>query len=278
MAPISRSLRTLVLASALIPGGAILASSSGLAADDPAAVRPVDLELVLAVDISSSVSREEFQLQAQGLATAFRDPAVVQAIAAAGDLGIAVALVQWSDNRRQFLATDWTLVSDAPSADAFAETLAVMPRRVVGGGTAIGGALAFSVKQIESNAFAGLRKVIDVSGDGRTNQGRPDIPLRDMAVARGVTINGLAIRNEDPELDRYYRANVIGGPGAFVVTANDYRSFAEAILAKLVREITGPPVASAPDPGHPSPRRGSPLVLAATSSTTPEGRPIHGAR
>ena len=227
--------------------GAIgLLVAAALVCASPAAARQlVDLELVLAVDISSSVSTEEFELQMGGLADAFRDPLVVAAIRASGDLGIAVSLIQWSDNRRQFLAVGWSLLSDHASAGAFADEIAASPRLVVaGGGTAIGGALKFGAAQIESNGYEGLRRVIDVSGDGRTNQGWPDRPLRDAAIARGITINGLVILNEEPELDSYYHANVIGGAGAFVMTTMDFHSYARAILAKLIREIAGAPIAA----------------------------------
>ena len=208
------------------------------------AQQPVDLELVLAVDISSSVSTDEYNLQMGGLADAFRDPKVSAAIRASGDLGVAVALIQWSENWRQFVSVDWALLHDRASASAFADRIAAAPRLVAGGGTAIGGALKFGTAQIEQNGYFGLRSVIDVSGDGRTNQGWPDWPLRDAAVARGITINGLAILNDQPYLDNYYRANVIGGAGAFVMTTMDFRSYAQAILAKLIREIAGAPVAA----------------------------------
>jgi hypothetical protein len=211
--------------------------------------RPVDLELVLAVDASSSVSAAEFDLQMRGLSEAFRSREVIQAIQASGDLGIAVSLIQWSDNRKQFVAVDWTAVRDSASAERLAGEIERSPRFLIGGGTAIGGALKFAIRQIETNAFAGRRKVIDVSGDGRTNQGSQPADMRDAAVALGITINGLAILNEDPVVDGYYRANVIGGTGAFVMTAKDYESFALAILAKLIKEIAGVPIAARPSPG-----------------------------
>ncbi|MFQ5776011.1 MAG: DUF1194 domain-containing protein [Kiloniellaceae bacterium] len=213
--------------------------------------RPVDLELVLAVDASSSVSTAEFELQIRGLAEAFRSREVIEAIRASGDLGIAVALIQWSDNRKQFLAVDWTAVGDQPSALALAAEIEGTPRFLVGGGTAIGGALRFAMRQFDRNGFAGRRKVIDVSGDGRTNQGSQPSRVRDLAVARGITINGLAILNEDPTVDSYYFAHVIGGTGAFVMTANDYEAYGLAILAKLIKEISGVPVAARqPAPGR----------------------------
>ncbi len=209
---------------------------------------PVDLELVLAVDSSSSVTAEEFDLQMQGIANAFRHSAVVAAIEAAGDLGIAVALVQWSDNRRQFLAIDWMHLTDAESAEAFAEEIDATPRFVIGGGTAIGGAMSFSTRLIERNDYLGRRKVVDISGDGRANQGNQPEEERDKAVAAGFTINGLAILNEDFLVDRYYLYNVIGGTGAFLVTAEDFQDFQEAILRKLIQEISGVPLAAL-DPG-----------------------------
>lgn len=213
--------------------------------------RPVDLELVLAVDASSSVSAGEFQLQMLGLAKAFRDSRVIAAIQAGGNLGIAVALVQWSDNRKQYLAIDWAAVAGARDARGLAKSIEGTPRYLVGGGTAIGGALAFSIRQFDGNGFVGRRKVIDISGDGRTNQGFQPSDMRDRAVRRGITINGLAILNEDPVVDDYYLRHVIGGTGAFVMTANDYQAYREAILAKLIREIAGVPVAARPRPRGP---------------------------
>ena len=206
----------------------------------------VDLELVLAVDASSSVSSEEFDLQMHGLAEAFRDPRVASAIQAGGDLGIAVAMVQWADNRRQFLAVDWTAIRDSAAAEGFADVIDRTPRFVVGGGTAIGGAIQFSVRELQRNSFQGRRQVIDLSGDGRANQGAQPADVRDRAVAAGVTINGLAILNEDPNIDTYYLYHVIGGTGAFVVTATSYEDFAAAMLEKLIREIAGVPVAGLP--------------------------------
>ena len=235
--------RTTLLAAALTVAS-VMAAALTAAAQEPG--RRVDLELVLAVDASSSVSAEEFELQIQGLARAFRDPRVQQAIRASGDLGLAVALVQWSDNRKQFLAVDWTLVTGPDGANAFADQVAEVPRYLIGGGTAIGGALKFAMRLLDGNGFQGRRRVIDISGDGRANQGAHPANLRDKAVALGITINGLAILNEDLAVAEYYRAHVIGGTGAFVMTANDYESYALAILIKLVREIAGAPIAARP--------------------------------
>ncbi len=233
----------------------MLGGQAGLAPDSHAqGRRPVDLELVLAVDTSSSVSPDEFNLQMQGLAAAFREPAVHAAIQAAGDLGIAVAMVQWSDNRKQTLAISWQMVRDPGSALAFAGAIDATPRYLIGGGTAIGGAVNFSAFHLRTNRFEGRRKVIDVSGDGRTNQGSNPARARDDAVAQGITINGLAILNEDALVDRHYLANVIGGTGSFVMQADDYADFARAIVEKLIKEIAGVPIAALPpakSPGGP---------------------------
>ena len=206
----------------------------------------VDLELVLAVDASSSVSAEEFDLQMRGFADAFRHPAVAAAIRATGDLGIAVAMIQWSDNRRQHMAIDWRHFSSADSTEAFAGLIDATPRFLDGGGTAIGGAIEFSARAIERNAYQGVRRVIDISGDGRANQGAQPSKLRDLAVLQGITINGLAILNEDSSVDSYYYSSVIGGTGAFVMTANNYEDFAVAMLEKLIKEIGAVPIAEAP--------------------------------
>lgn len=228
----------------LLVVAATLGSSGALAQDgEPIAV---DLELILAVDTSSSVSPEEFDLQMRGLSEAFRHPAVLAAIRATGQQGIAVALVQWSDARNQFVAVDWTEVRDEESAAAFADLVDGSPRFLVGGGTAIGGALEYAVRQFDRNDYEGRRKVVDLSGDGRTNQGVAPDGVRDAAVDSGIVVNGLAILNEDPYVDRYYRFNVIGGTGAFVMTATDYESFGDAILEKLIKEIAGTPIAELP--------------------------------
>ncbi len=233
---------------------ALLATGLSFAAAQEPGPEPgqvVDLELVLAVDASSSVSAEEFDLQIQGLAQAFRDPRVSRAIQASGDLGLAVSLIQWSGHQKQVLAVDWTRVADAAAAGAFAEEIANTPRFVIGGGTAIGGALKFAIGQFGGNGFRGRRRVIDVSGDGRDNQGGQPATWRDRAVAQGITVNGLAILNEDAAVAEHYRAQVIGGAGAFVLIANDYEAYALAILTKLLREIGGALIAGRRAPEAP---------------------------
>ncbi|WP_421781431.1 DUF1194 domain-containing protein [Kiloniella litopenaei] len=207
----------------------------------------VDLELVLAVDASTSVSAQEFDLQMRGIAQAFRDPSVVQAIAVAGDRGVAVAVIQWANNLLQKVAVDWFLIRDQESAAQFADIVDETPRYIFGGGTSIGGAILYSTRQMEINPFIGARKVIDISGDGRSNQGAPPELVRNQSTTQGIVINGLTINNEDPFIDRYYEKFVIGGTGAFVQTATTYEDFGAAMKEKLIKEIGGVPVAAKPN-------------------------------
>ena len=213
-----------------------------------AAQQQVDLELVLAVDASSSVASWEFDLQMKGIAAAFRDPDVQGAIRAAGDAGIAVSLVQWSGRDRQDQVIDWVLLRGAEDAEAFAGSVDMTDREVPNGSTAIGNALEFSGKLLATNDYAGTRRVIDVSGDGRNNQGTHVFQVRDALIDEGVTINGLAILNEDLGVDHFYLNHVIGGTGAFLITATDFEDFGRAIRQKLIREISGPAIAERPHP------------------------------
>jgi hypothetical protein len=205
----------------------------------------VELELVLAVDTSVSVDVREFALQMLGLADAFRDQSVVAAIRQAGRNGIAVTLVQWSLGLQQRIAVDWSHLHDAASAAAFARAIETSPRHFTGNGTSISSALVFSSKLFDDNGFRGRRRVIDVSGDGRNNSGSSPAGMRDLIVAQGVVINGLAILDGDLALGRYFQANVAGGANSFVITANTFGDYAEAIRRKLLREISVP-VALAP--------------------------------
>ena len=214
----------------------------------PARSEAVDLELVLAVDTSFSVSRQEFTLQVAGLARAFRDPRVLAAIQAVGDQGIAVSLVQWANHTDHSVAIGWTKVRDVESAQRLSDAIARMPRHFVGYGTAISSALRFCTDLFFGNGFESPRRAIDVSGDGSDNRGPIPNGQRDVAVSLGITINGLAILNEEPNLEFYYLEHVIGGTGAFVMTANDYLDFADAIVVKLIREISQGPMVEAPVP------------------------------
>jgi hypothetical protein len=201
----------------------------------------VDLELLLAVDSSGSVNFGEFQLQAVGIASALRDPEVIEAIQAWTPKGVAVSVVHWSGRGQQLVAVDWTRIGDRASVEALATRIEAMGRALIGE-TALGNVLRFAIDHFERGPFHGVRRIVDVSGDGRSNAGDAPEPIRDAATAGGITINGLAILNEDLALDLYYADHVIGGPGAFVMTVQGYRDFARAMRLKLLKEIRGAPL------------------------------------
>jgi hypothetical protein len=198
----------------------------------------VDVQLVLAIDSSTSVNMDEYYLQLEGYAAAFRHDDLLKAIRSGEHKAIAVCLVEWSGESQQTVNFPWRRLSDASELQAFAAELELAPRLIVGGETAIGAAIDYAIDLLDDSGFIGQRRVIDVSGDGANNRGRRANDARDDALLRGIAINGLAILNEEPELDKYYRTNVVGGPGAFVIAARDYHDFADAILRKLLREIT----------------------------------------
>lgn len=239
--------------------------------------RAVDLELALLVDVSASVSDDEFRLQTAGLGAAFKSAAVLEAIRASAPRGLAVSVIQWADQAHQRVAVDWTFVGGEADALWMAARIASMPRLIHGGHTALGSALSFGLQELESNGFAGLRRVIDLSGDGRTNDGRPLRSAREEVIAHGITINGLAILNELPLLDRYFRDHLIGGEGAFYIVAQDYGDFAQAMLQKLLREIRSVPLSEneSPNPfGHA--RSGSPPTPVSASGAINAGKPDSG--
>ena len=197
----------------------------------------LDLLLVLAVDASGSVNRERFELQQHGYATAFRDPRVIGAIGGGPLGGIAVTMTQWTGPTLQADVVPWMAVTDAHSAEAFAAAVDGTRRVLFGGGTSLSGAIDHSMALLSACPFQGTRRVIDISGDGANNRGRPAEVARDTAVAAGSVINGLPIPWIEPDLAEHYRGQVIGGAGAFVVVANDYAAFGTAIVTKLVAEI-----------------------------------------
>ena len=199
----------------------------------------VDLALVLAVDCSFSVDFTEFALQMKGLGEAFRQPEVKRAIALGNLQRIAVSVVQWSDESNQMVVLPWTIIATEEDSDLVGETLARMPRKLAEGGTSISSALLYS-SVLLGKAPRSPRQVIDMSTDGRNNVGVPVQVVRDRIVAQGITINGLTILNEWPTLDIYFLNQVAGGEGHFVIPANDYAAYGQAILRKLLREITGP--------------------------------------
>jgi len=197
----------------------------------------VDVALVLAVDASTSVSREEFGLQLDGIAASLRHPRVIQAIRNGAVGAVAIALVEWSSPHQTWLAIPWTRVTDAASANRLADMISQTPRLFADGGTAIGAAVRFSARQFQQLPFPAGRRVIDISGDG-SNTHLPDVAAeRDAAVAAGITINGLPILSREEGIEEYYRNRVIGGSNAFTEVAVDYESFPSAMLRKLLREI-----------------------------------------
>lgn len=197
----------------------------------------VALVLVLAVDASGSVSNDRFELQKQGYAAAFRNRHVLNSIRSLTKQSIAVTMMQWTGPELHVQTVDWTLVKDEVSVNALADAIEATKRQLFGGGTSISGAIDYAATLFPISPFAAPRRVIDVSGDGSNNRGRPAALARDAAVAAGIGINGLPILALEPDLDRYYYDSVIGGPGAFVVAARNYETFADAILKKLIIEI-----------------------------------------
>jgi hypothetical protein len=196
-----------------------------------------DLLLVLAVDASGSVSQARFDLQKHGYADAFRHPRVLNAIRGGTTGSIAVTMVQWTGPTLQVHAVPWSLISDERSANAFADAIEAAPRQLFSGGTSISGAIDHAMRLLPTAPYRGLKRVIDISGDGSNNRGRNVTEARDDAVRAGVIINGLPILSLEPNLDRYYFENVIGGPGSFMVPAETYEAFGTAVLRKLILEI-----------------------------------------
>lgn len=211
-------------------------------------IEAVDLILLLAIDCSYSVSPTEYNLQTQGLALALLDQEIVEAALAGPNGKIALAVMQWSSENSQILSIPWTVIDRPQAAVQFSAQLSTMARQTADGATALGDALSKAGAYVQSAPFDAFRRVIDVSGDGRKNTGSVVPPVRDALVERGITINALAILNEDAELDQYYAQEVIGGIGSFVVIANDYQGYGKAIRKKLLREIRFVPVSEV-EPG-----------------------------
>lgn len=223
-------LAALVLA-ALLPAGS---SAEG--------EREVDLNLVLAVDCSWSVDAGEYLLQMQGLADALRSPDVLTAIQSGRRGRIAITVLQWSASAMQQVSVPWTVVEDAASASSLARAVATAPRLITEGATSVSSAIDAAVVMHLTAPQSAERRVIDVSGDGTNNNGSMPDGSRDRAVASGIAINALAILTEISYLDTYFRHHVIGGPDAFVLKADDFGAYHDAIKRKLIREITMPTV------------------------------------
>ncbi len=226
----------------------------------PAAAQiEVDVELALMVDVSRSMTARELEIQRRGYAEALASPDVVEAIGR-GMLGqVAVSYVEWAGAGSQRTIVDWRLLATRDDARAFADALTLRFDPGLSR-TSISSALDHAVRSIETNNYQGLRRVIDMSGDGPNNQGREVARARDAALGAGLVINGLPLMTREglggqwdlADLDLYYRDCVIGGPGAFVIPVTDWAQFAEAVRRKLVLELAGEaPVAVVPVQGHP---------------------------
>ena len=213
------------------------------------AAEPVDLLLVLAVDVSRSIDAGKFQLQREGYAAALSNPRVMEAIQSGRNGRIGVIFVEWSGVGNQKVVIDWTLIGDAEAAKGFGDRLLEAPRSFADR-TSISGGIEFAMAQLALAPYQSTRRTIDVSGDGTNNSGRDVTILRDEAVSKGITINGLPILSENPMswnpdhtnppggLENYYRNNVIGGPGAFVMVAKNFNTFGEAIINKMIAEVS----------------------------------------
>jgi len=221
---------------------AILVPAAARAAED------VDLLLVLAVDVSRSIDATKFQLQREGYAAAVADPHVLDAIRTGRTGRIGLTFVEWSGVGAQKVVIDWTTIGDADSAKGFGDRLLEAPRSFADR-TSISGAIEFAMGQLDKAPYEAARRTIDVSGDGTNNAGRDVAMLRDEAVAKGITINGLVILSDNPMswnpdhtnppggLANYYRNNVVGGPSAFVMVAENFNSFGQAIVKKMIAEV-----------------------------------------
>jgi hypothetical protein len=228
-----------------------LAALPGLAASAADRLLEVDAAVVLAADVSRSINEDEFALERRGYAEAIESPTLLDAISTGPHGAIELAYLEWAGEGEQKIVVDWAVIRNAADAHAFAVALAGAPRSFVGR-TAIGSAINVSSALFSESQFVPDRRVIDVSGDGTSNQGSQVTAARDAAVGAGVVINGLTILNRraaatggylalhtNPPggLAQYYRDNVIGGPGAFVESIDDFKSFGDAMLRKLVNEI-----------------------------------------
>jgi hypothetical protein len=235
-------MRTIRILLASLVAAPILVPAAGRAAED------VDLLLVLAVDVSRSIDATKFQLQREGYAAAVADPHVLEAIHSGRTGRIGLTFVEWSGVGAQKVVIDWATIGDTDSAKGFGDRLLEAPRSFADR-TSISGAIEFAMGQLDKAPYEAARRTIDVSGDGTNNAGRDVAMLRDEAVAKGITINGLVILSDNPMswnpdhtnppggLANYYRNNVVGGPSAFVMVAENFNSFGQAIVKKMIAEV-----------------------------------------
>jgi hypothetical protein len=237
--------------SAFLRRGLMIAALSAIGGAPPGsalAAEQVDVELVLAVDVSLSMSPDELEIQRQGYAAALTHERVIEAIQDGTHGRIAVTYVEWAGQSSQHVIVPWTMIATRDDALAFVMKLTANPpnsaRR-----TSISGALLFAGDLFAETSFRGAKRVVDVSGDGANNQGPPVDAVRDAVAAQGVTINGLPLMTSGgtpsvfdiDDLDAYYTNCVIGGPGAFMIPVNDWSQFPEAVRRKLVLELAGEP-------------------------------------
>lgn len=247
----------------------MLAVAAALVIAGPSrAAEPVDIELVLAVDVSLSMSPDELDIQRDGYAAALTHDRVLQAIADGAHGKIAVTYFEWAGSTSHYVIVPWTVISTRADAERFAAKLSAQPpnsaRR-----TSVSAALEFGADLFAESQFRGMKRVIDISGDGPNNQGPPVDITRDAVVKQGITINGLPLMTNGglssvydvSNFDLYYADCVIGGPGAFMIPVNDWSQFPEAIRRKLVLELAGPlsPAWLAEEAQHP------PVVQAQTA-------------
>ena len=228
------------------------AVSLALVAPAARAADTVDLLLVLAADVSRSVTEPKFRLQREGAAAAITHPEVLSAMTSGPNRRIAVCFIEWATAGQQTVVIDWTAITDGQSARRFGDKLVESPRSFAGS-TSISTAIDFSMSQIERAPFTADRRVIDISGDGNNNSGRSVTDARDDALNKGVTINALVIltplsesfrpehTNPPGGLEKYFQDNVIGGFGAFTVVAESHADFGRALTKKLIKEIAGLP-------------------------------------
>jgi hypothetical protein len=216
---------------------AALAIATGLGLPVPASA--CGLELILAIDVSGSIDEAEFAIQLGGLADAFLDESVIGAIERTAG-GVLVTMTQWSGVSRQRQMVGWSHLTDRPSAEGFAAEMRGAGRAWRNFSTAIGEAVAHAARIGAEAPMACTRKVIDISGDGASNEGRRPRPMADAVAAAGYTINALVIRGADPDPLEEYMLNVVAGPGAFVEVAETFDDYPEAIRRKLLREIEQP--------------------------------------
>ncbi len=202
-------------------------------------MEPVDLALVLALDGSASVTYDEFNLMTGGLAAALRDPAIVAGLTSGPRRASVGSLLLWSGAAAQDVLIGWTRIGSAKAAAGFAEDVANVPRSVRPGLTGVGAALLAAARLLAAAPAPAPRQVVDMVGDGRSNDGPPPGPVRDHMAAAGITINGLCVLHREPDLLQTYTDEVIGGPGAFALACPDYTAFTEAMQQKLGREIAG---------------------------------------